>query len=287
MTRRGFTLVELLVALVMLGVVSASVYQLLVSNQRVYRQQTQRIELNDNLRSAIAMVPGELRELSANDPSGTDIIAMAESSITYKAMRNLYVTCQPMSQATPTILVLDTAVIGLRALDPERDSVLILADRDTGTPRDDVWSHQNVVTVTRTNICPGGAPSLTVTLSPGVAAADSNVLAGHPVRGFEVQEIRKYPDAGGNLWLGARRYTKSPALSPGWQGLQPVVGPLAGRGLVLAYFDSTGAVTTDRTLVARVSVTVIGRTAQPVQTGGTVDYLLDTLVTNVALRNNR
>lgn len=284
MTRRGFTLVELLVALVMLGIVSASVYQVLVSNQRVYRQQTQRIELNDNLRSAIAMVPGELRELSANDPSGTDIIAMAESTITYKAMRNLYVTCAP--QIIGTLLLLDTMVIGLRSLEAERDSVLILADRRTDISTDDVWLHQNVVSVTTGNLCPGAAPSINVTISPGVLAADT-VLRGTPVRGFEVQEIRKYPDAWGNLWLGARRYTKSPAASPGWQGLQPVVGPLAGRGLVLAYFDSTGAVTTDRTLVARVSVTVIGRTAQPVQTGGTVDYLLDTLVTNVALRNNR
>lgn len=284
MTRRGFTLVELLVALVMLGIVSASVYQVLVSNQRVYRQQTQRIELNDNLRSAIAMVPGELRELSANDPSGTDIIAMAESTITYKAMRNLYVTCAP--QTIGTLLLLDTAVIGLRPLDPERDSVLILADRRTDISTDDVWLHQNVVSVATGALCPGAALSINVTISPGVLATDT-VMRGAPVRGFEVQEIRRYPDAAGNLWLGARRYTKSPAVSPGWQGLQPVVGPLAGRGLVLAYFDSTGAVTTDRTLVARVSVTVIGRTAQPVQTGGTVGYLLDTLVTNVALRNNR
>jgi hypothetical protein len=122
-----------------------------------------------------------------------------------------------------------------------------------------------------------------VTISPGVLATDT-VLRGSPIRGFEVQEIRKYPDASGNLWLGARRYHKV----TGWGGLQPVVGPLAGPGLVLAYFDSTGAVTANRTLVALVSVTVIGRTSQMVATSaGKIDYLVDTLVTNVALRNNR
>ena len=38
MNRRGFTLIELLVSMVLLGVVALAIYQLLTTNQRLYRQ---------------------------------------------------------------------------------------------------------------------------------------------------------------------------------------------------------------------------------------------------------
>jgi len=40
--RRGYTLVELIIALVLLGIVSGAIYQVLVNNQRVYQAQTRR-----------------------------------------------------------------------------------------------------------------------------------------------------------------------------------------------------------------------------------------------------
>src|SRR5438093_9125055 len=43
--RRGFTMIELLIALVILGIVSAALYKVLVTNQRTYLAQTQRIDL--------------------------------------------------------------------------------------------------------------------------------------------------------------------------------------------------------------------------------------------------
>ncbi|HWP37470.1 MAG TPA: prepilin-type N-terminal cleavage/methylation domain-containing protein [Gemmatimonadales bacterium] len=280
-SRRGFTLVELLIALVLMGIVAASIYQLLVSNQRIYRQQTQRVELNDNIRSAIAILPGELRELNASDPLGSDIIAMSDSAITYKVTRNLYFVCQNVGNSAE--LYVDTATVGLRGLDPNTDSLLIFADSLTTRRTDDRWIHANLIRVESGNNCPGGRPSLKLTFLPAVLVSDS-VIAGAPVRGFEVVEARKYRDANGALWLGSRRWNKS----TGWGTIQPLVGPLEGAGLRFAFFDANGAATTNRAQVARVSITVIGRTAEPVQlsTGG-IGHLVDSLVTHVALRNNR
>ena len=51
LTRRGFTLVELLVALVLLSIVTMGIYKVLVSNDRVYSAQTQRMELSQNIRA--------------------------------------------------------------------------------------------------------------------------------------------------------------------------------------------------------------------------------------------
>jgi len=278
--RGGFTLVELLLSLVLMGIVSAAIYQMLANNQRVYRQQTQRVQLNDNLRSAVAVLPAEFRELNASDPAGSDIIAMGDSAITYKVMRNLYFVC---AQATGNTVYLDTAVIGLRALDTDLDSVLIFADSATNTTTDDRWIHANVTAVASGNNCPLGAPSLRLTISANIDALDS-VLAGSPVRAFEVVEARSYSDASGVLWLGGRRWSKS----ANWSTLQPLVGPLEGRGLRFAYYNRFGAVTTDRAEVARIAITVKSRTTEPVQlSGGGIGYVVDSMVTQVALRNNR
>jgi prepilin-type N-terminal cleavage/methylation domain-containing protein len=280
LTRRGFTMVELLVALVLMGIVSTAVYTLLTNNQRLYRQQTQRIELNDNLRSATAILPSDLRELNASDPAGSDIIEMTDSSITYKAMRNLYITCV---QANGGDIYLTPAMIGLRGVVPEFDSLLVFADRRTNIVSDDVWLHVNVTQVSTGNNCPGGQPSLRVSVNPSIQGTDS-VLAGYPVRGFEVVDVRRYVDASGVVWLGARRLSQS----SGWSGIQPVVGPLQTGGFRLAYFDRAGVVTADPLQVARIAITVIGRTAEPVRLStGSIGYLADSLITQVALRNNR
>ena len=69
-------MVELMIALALTGIVSASVYRILMVNQRAYHRQAQRMELNGNLRAVATMLPAELRELSVTDSAGSDIIAM-------------------------------------------------------------------------------------------------------------------------------------------------------------------------------------------------------------------
>src|SRR5438093_10941367 len=90
--RRGFTMVELLVALVLLALVSAALYRVLVNNQRLYLAQTQRIDLSQNIRAASNILPAEFRELDAADG---DITAMSATSISIRAMRWLSFVCIP------------------------------------------------------------------------------------------------------------------------------------------------------------------------------------------------
>src|SRR5207244_2923124 len=95
LTRRGFSLIELMIALVLLGLVSAAVYKVLVNNQRLYLAQTQTIDLQQNIRAAAAILPAEFRELDAADG---DITAMGPDSIRMRAMRQLSFLC-----ATPPL----------------------------------------------------------------------------------------------------------------------------------------------------------------------------------------
>lgn len=281
MTRRGFTLIELLVGLVLTGIVSAAIYQLLVSNQRVYREQTQRIELNDNLRSAVAILPAELRELSTIDSAGSDIIAMNDSTLRYKAMRSFYTVCTPL--AIGATISLNPMVGGLRTLDASRDSILIFADGASTDTRDDRWIRANVVSVSSGTNCNGG-PSVDVTIGGITLGVVDSVVRGSPVRGFEVVEFLVYQDSYGARWLGIRQYSKGG--TPGTP--QPLLGPLEPGGLKFRYFDAAGNPTTDPRQVVRIGITVIGRTPQQVRTaGGTMGYVVDTLSTQVALRNSR
>src|SRR5207245_11036007 len=88
----GFTLVEMLVALVLLGVVTAALYRVLVNNQRLYTAQTQRIDLQQNIRAAATILPADLREVDATDG---DISAATATSITFRAIRWMGFLCNP------------------------------------------------------------------------------------------------------------------------------------------------------------------------------------------------
>jgi len=283
--RSGFTLVELITALVLFGIVGTSIYQLLVNNQRVYRQQTARVDVNQSARSAISILPGEIRELSAGDPAGSDIVQMTASSLTYKAMRSLYFLCAAPNTGTFEVILDGSTFFGLRPLDATRDSIFLFAEGDPSTRADDAWLHANVVSTTVGTACTGGAASLTVRLSGVTAAQLGNVESGAPIRGAEVVEVLLYADAAGDQWLGGRQYTKA---SGTWTNTQPIVGPLAAGGLALTYYDTLGVVTAVPADVARIAITVQSQGSEFVAGTGSSGraLMMQDIMTQVALRNN-
>jgi prepilin-type N-terminal cleavage/methylation domain-containing protein len=277
---RGFTLVEILIALVLLGIVSTALYQLLVANQRLYRAQVESVAINESARAAVSIVPSEIRELSAGEG---DILAMDATSLTYKSMQGLYIQCAAPNTGSLQIILDRNTFFGLRAINAAEDSVLIFAEGDPSTRGDDSWLHASVSSLTVGTACPGTSPSITVTLS-GVSASDLGAVgAGAPVRTFRPAQVLLYQDAGGDWWLGGRLYQKS---AGSWGTTQPVLGPLSGTGLALTYRDAAGSVTTTPAAVARVGVTVESQSSQAVYRTGGPQYLLQDLVTQVAVRNN-
>src|SRR5438874_7291355 len=132
--RRGFTMVELLVALVLLGIVSAALYRVLVNNQRLYQAQTARIDLSQNIRAAGSILPAEFRQLDASE---SDISAMSATSISIRAMRWLGFACTPPvlgGALNGTSLIVrggapgQPVFYGARGIDNTKDSLLIYYD---------------------------------------------------------------------------------------------------------------------------------------------------------------
>ena len=286
--RRGLSLVELLVALVILGLVTASLYRVLVNNQRVYQAQTQRIDLQQNIRAAVTILPAEFRELDAYDG---DILAMGPDSIRIRAFRVLGFICNaPNLPLLPLvgqqITVRNSLLFGSRGFIAGSDQVMVYYEGDEGARTDDAWTAPTLLTASGSQNCPDGAAgtrltllNLTITPLP-VPLVINGLTRGSPVRAFEPVTYRLWQGLDSRYYIGLR--TSS--------GIQPLVGPILANGLRFAYYDSTGAVTATPSLVSSIGITVRAETVQPVQVsaGSTTRAIaVDSITTRVALRNNR
>ena len=278
--RRGFTLVEVLLALVIMGVVSGAIYRLLNTNQRLALAQAEQVSLQSNVRTGSLIVPSELRELNTWQGGGADrndVIVAQPNNVTYRAGRGLGFLCQNAAAGATQLILAQSNWTGLRAPDAARDDLHLFIDGDPYDDNDDSWSQLNLTGVAAGNAC-GGAQPLSWTLTvPAIPAA---VPANTPVRLFEVMQLQLYADAAGEWWLGARSVVDAAPV--------PMLGPLTNNGFVLQYLDSTGVATADLTAINSVRLTVRGLTDAPVRTGGQAPQARaqEALVTQVLLRNS-
>ena len=275
---RGFTLVELLVVLLIMVVVTGGIYKLLNTTQRLSRAQTERIDLQSNVRTASIVIPAELREINtvvgAAPPSPkVDILDMQPTSITYRAMRGMGFVCA----GTTTTQLRLSGWTGYRAA-AATDSVYVFSDgADPNVGSDDDWLPRRVTGTVPGNTC-GGAPATTLNIDALPAPAPTT---GTPVRVYEVMKLSLYA-SDGQYWLGAQ------SLSANAQ-MQPLLGPLkAATGLNFQYLNATGGNAAVASDVKSIVVTIRGVTGQQVSTGGGNAHnavLEDQLVTQVSLRN--
>ena len=291
--RRGYTIIELLIALVLLSMVSAAIYKVLVNNQRLYLAQTQTIDLNQNMRAAVTILPAEFRELDAADG---DIQAMTATSITIRAMRQLAFVCltPPLGGGIGqlTLTVRKTPMYGTRQTFNVNDSLLIYWEGNPLTRADDQWLLGQIKTVVAGAVCNQDTlaavnQGYTLTLqpqwinNPGLNVTNA-ITRGAPVRGFDNVTYSVYQSPTDNNW-----YLGQTNNSAGG-GIQPIIGPLIGaNGVTFSYYDSVGTVTAAPTSVAQIQILLRARTASPIRdASGVQAFKVDSIVTRVALRNN-
>jgi prepilin-type N-terminal cleavage/methylation domain-containing protein len=280
--RRGFTLVELIIGLVLMTLVGTVIYQLLYGTQRVSNAQAERMMLQSSVRTGALVVPMELRELSTNAGGQTDLVHIDTDSITYRAARGVGFTC---AVTATQVKVLNTSVLpfnALRAISPGRDSLLLFVDSDPGKATDDLWLRLPISSVSASTC--GAAAAIAVNTPDFLARLPggllSTVTVGGPVRTEEVMRLKSYA-SGGQQWLGV-------ASLSGGDAVQPILGPITANGFSLAYFTGDGTATTTLSAVRMIGITLIGLTERAVAQGGNTGanvFLQDTLVTRVLLRN--
>ncbi len=280
----GFTLAEVLVVVVLATFVFGAIYRTIGASQQVTQSQIQRLHVQQDTRTVALFLAYTLRELDAADG---DVTAAADTGIVIRGMRWTGALCaDPAPTGSDVQLTLrDDLFSGLRRPVPTLDSLLLFRDGDPAIRQDDRWLLGDA-TAASLGTCLDGAPAtiLTMRVAEGSAAAlGGAVSTGAPVRGFERDELFLLPDTGGAAWL-ARRTARRIG---GWTGTEKLAGPLFPNGLVLTYFDSTGAPAATTATITSVQIVVRGRSPQPARlTGGGVGYLRDSAITRVALRNN-
>jgi prepilin-type N-terminal cleavage/methylation domain-containing protein len=313
-TRRGFTLVELMIGLILLLAVGAVTYQLLVNTQRVSRSQSQHIGMQDNARSGAFILADELREVGYDEinaaavplittwlgvvpavVSNPDLIAIGSDSVTYRGMRAVGFTCNLVA-ATPAVVVHNSGAIPfsqIRSL-TTNDSLMLYVENDPSIAGDDIWLVVGITTAPTSQNCPDGTAGLRIPVAfPATLTGigldankvfGSGMVVGGPVRGFEMMQVRSYT-SGGKLWLGMRSRPLAGTT------IEPVLGPLANgagasQGLTFAFYDASNNVTAVRNNVRSVQVTLRPISDEVVRTTGryaNIDSL--SLSTRVALRN--
>jgi prepilin-type N-terminal cleavage/methylation domain-containing protein len=236
LSRRGFTLAEILVVIVLGSVIAAALYQVLVYQQRFYRSQRAAIAQHDALRLAAAVLTADLMEASG---TGGDFVTIEPDELSLRSPTGFAIVCD-----------VDTASGRLGVFDVEGrvnasagDSLLVYHPAG--------WQVHAVQALEAADVgslsCPyTSGPSLERVVQ--VSGSITGVLTGAPVRAFHRYTYRLEED-GGSWWMAREDASDTEILAGPFSG--------GGSGLTFSYLDEAGDPTTDPTRIARLDLTLV------------------------------
>ena len=299
------TLVEILVALTLLGIVSGVIMRVVMRQQRFYQGVNQIVTQRSQLRQATSVLPIDLRALSS---VGNDILWATDSSIVFNVTIGTGAVCQVVSGAVVAMPPenLDsgqniTSWYGYGRPDPKNKpksayTVYIYNDSSSLGNQDDVWQKFSLTDVKGdATKCVGGLTTFTSMLDAGkermvltLSSSDPNdpvttgpisqyIGVGAPVRIVKQVRYKLYQETDGKWYLGYSDYN---ATTSDFDALSPVSGPFdayssgSGTGVGFRYYDvdgneiASGANATDRVRIARVDLIARARTSSNVRAAG-------------------
>jgi prepilin-type N-terminal cleavage/methylation domain-containing protein len=244
-TRRGLTLVELVAAMVVAGVVLAIVTNIALRQQRTFVALINDAALAGQLRDAASMLPMDIRGAAV---VAGDLHEASDTSIEVRETIASAVVCDTLA-ATIVLAPPGPAATTFAA------SIAAIQTGDTAwllSPGDSIpgWRWHRVTTVgsTRAGQCAAGGPQLsgsTLTAARTTVSLDSApplvTLIGAPLRVTRPIRFSLYRSADGNWYLGARDWNSA---SVRFNTTQPIAGPFQAPitgAPAFRWFDSTGA----------------------------------------------
>jgi prepilin-type N-terminal cleavage/methylation domain-containing protein len=297
--RRGVTLIELMITLVLLGIVAGGMMQIIVRQQRFYNGNSSVLGTRSNVRQGIAVFQSDLRAMNP----ALDVYAgyMMPTSLDFREPRGNSVVCA-FDKVTPNVIVVPPPVPSTGAVltswlqAPELgDSVLVY------DPKGHAWvSVGYEVTGTAptegSGTCTGVAPAADwargwkITLKSLVKPNLPDSLAvGASVR-FYRRARYELKQAADDEWYLAFSDCNATRATPCSEPT-PIAGPYLAAdndppGLQLQYFDAAGNATTTPSALRRIDITLRSQGSTPVDMEGrTKGFYRDSLKTSLALRN--
>jgi prepilin-type N-terminal cleavage/methylation domain-containing protein len=275
--RRGFTIIELLISMMLGLLVLGAVYQLMITQSGAYGKQRELADVRETARSASTLLSWDLRHAAGG---GSGIVAMTPNSITLRSIRGVGVICAKHPTLPRYALWRTAGKIEATA----EDSALIL---QVGRDR---WQRVNVTSVGTPaamglTACawPGArAPDVVIQVAvnsnPALSKSDTiNIKVGAPFRAYRRVEYSQYL-LDGRWWLGRKVGAAT--------SYEQLTGPLLpSTGLQFAYFDTLGAATATPAAVGTVAFTLNAESYKKIRMStGAFAYQRDSLTTKVLLR---
>ncbi len=231
--REGFTLVEVLVALVVGAIVLTAIMRTTIVAVRGADRTRERIRMQSAMREAASVLAREVGGLVPGD-----LAQLAAESLTVRSVRGSGRTCGTDIGA----LVMSLATYrAWRLPDAARDSILL--------PSGGRWVPAPILGPVTRGPCADGRPGLRLPVHDSIVARAG--LATVALRVVEWTRYRLY-QSGGEWWLGARSLRAGDVT-------QPVAGPFPPRGVELRYLDGAGNAATAGPAVRVVSLVLRAR----------------------------
>jgi prepilin-type N-terminal cleavage/methylation domain-containing protein len=270
--RRGFTLIEVLVGMVLGAIVMTGVVQMMIVQGRGYRKQREMIDVRQTAREAVALLSSDLRQSLTG---GSPLAAMGPGMVALRSPRGLGTICAKHATLARYGLwktggnivagVDDSAMVYQLG----RDKWTVLKITAVGTPA--------AMGVTACAWPGARPPDVVVEFGVGTKTDTSYIKVGAPFRSFRRIEYAEY-QLNSRWWLGR----KVGAAASYDQLTGPLVAPASG--LTFTYYDTLGAVTANPSAVGSIAFTLRTESFKNTYVGTTYVYQRDSLTTKVALR---
>lgn len=300
--RRGITLVELVVVLVLISLVGTTIGLTLVRQQRFYRGTTELLHAREGVRDAMELLSTDIRGMAVADT----VRLLADSAIEFFANVGSSIVCQRLG----------STAVGLPAASSGRGNVLtaLTTVPDTGDiavfHRDSIdagseWERHRISSFGPRSLavtCPAssefardtevnaGSTGFLLDLSAPLSA---HIRVGAPVRFLRRGRYSLYQGSDGDWYLGYRRCNAVSASTCG--PIQPLSGPYREHsadprrtGLLFQYFDRSGrGLTPDESPLglARIDITARAESRQRIDVEGRVSIPSDSATMAIAIRN--
>ncbi|MBY0488450.1 MAG: prepilin-type N-terminal cleavage/methylation domain-containing protein [Gemmatimonadaceae bacterium] len=297
-SRRGFTLPELMVTIVILGLLGTAVADMMLKQQRFYQRTNEEMLVRRNLRKALAMLPTELQGVST---PGGDISAFSTSAITFHSILGSSLVCAKGSSTqidVPPVNTARTTTSSWYTLPAVGDTLYALRNDSSGVDGD-YWSAHRITAVASSSAYRPTATYTDATLDAGklryrftvTPALPDSVVPGSALRFVRSARYSLTQATSGNWYIN-----RTEQVGGAWQASVPVAGPFVAPGLngsggmVFAYYDSTGAVTATAARIARVDVVLRALGGSSSGTSGlgvSSAGVRDSMSIGIAIRNRR